>query len=149
MKAYSLILATLIVCLFASCATLGDGKRTGLQVADYINKGQADQLTKLSSTPFIIDRDIVNLPADTATFWKALAATGFKLDAKTVSRILPRDSNGIKVFGDSMEIRTFFAKYVDPKAVLVELTATDGRKLLLILKDMGVKSMLYGLKGPY
>ena len=148
MKRVCLCLAA-IALLLASCATIGDGKVAGLKVADYIDKGQADDLTKLSSVPFIVDADIVNLPADISTFWKAIVATGFKVNQKAVSRLIKKDAEGIKTFGDTMEIRTFFAKYIDPQAVLVELSAADGRKLLLILKDFGPKSVLYGLKGPY
>ena len=143
------LIAISFLVLLASCETIGDGKTTGLQVASYINQGQADQLTKLSSVPFIIDRDIVNIPADIGVFWKAFTATGFKVEQSQVSQLLARDAAGIKAFGDTMEIRSFFSKYVDPKAVLVQLDAKDGRKLLLIVKDQGSKSVLYGFKGPY
>jgi len=137
------------VLLFASCASTGNPEKSALAVADLVDQGQTERLTSISAVPFLVDREIVSLPSDVATFWKSLRTAGFHVAKSSILRIFSADSEGIKAFGTSFEVKAFFSKYVDPKATIVELVAADGRKFLLVVREKGPDTILYGFKGTY
>jgi len=144
-----LVSCVLAVLMLASCASLKNGEATTLRVDQYIEQGNSDELSHLSASPFLIDAEIVKLPADTNTFWKSLANLKFRTGALKVTESLPTDASGQAIFGDSLEIRSFFAKYVDPAARVLVAETASGKKFAFVVKEQSSTSILYAFKGPY
>ncbi len=66
----------------ASCASLQHSWDQGSVegVADLINAGQSPKLAAMSSTPFLVDGEIVPLKSDVAGFWDGIVKSGFKVE---------------------------------------------------------------------
>jgi hypothetical protein len=141
----------LAVAVLTSCATLQRSQDEGnaRQVTDLVDSGQAEKLAAMSALPFLLDQEIVLLPADTAAFWKALAAAGFHLGAAGLLRALPAAPENFSESAPSMEVKTFFKKYVHEGARILELETGAGRKVLLIIGEEAFSRKIYGFKGPY
>ena len=77
-----------IVFLLASCTTLQRTTDEGgaAYVAGLLNDGQAVKLAKLSSSPFLVDGEIIALPEDTAAFWEGVVKAGIRLDPERFGR---------------------------------------------------------------
>ncbi len=137
--------------LFSSCAGLQRSRDRGdaRLVADLINSGKPQELARMSAVPFLLDGEIVTLPADVAAFWQNALKSGFRVPNPELGRALPLKADSYKEFADSMEVKTFFKKYADRDARLLELESSSGRKVLLLLKDSWGTRKLYGMKGPY
>ena len=118
-------------------------------VARLINDGQGQALAAMSSTPFLVDGEIVAMKPDVATFWSGIIKAGFKVDGATLTQGAPLTADSYKQFADTMEVKSFFSQYVKKDARILELrTATAGDRILLIFRDSYSKT-IYGFKGPF
>jgi len=140
-----------VVLLLFSCASMQRSRdQSGmLSVARLIESGQSDTLARLSGVPFLLDQEILLLPADVAVFWKGLVAAGYRLEGPELDRGSTPGPESYKDFKDSMDVRVFFKKYVKPGTRLLELHTRDGRRtLLLYRRTIGTRQIL-GFKGPF
>jgi hypothetical protein len=83
----------LLSVLFASCASLSVQDRENSRlVSDLINSGQAGELSAMSASPFLLDQEVVLLPADVTAFWKGICDAGLKATAPeaAAARASPR-----------------------------------------------------------
>ena len=145
----SLALAGLVLLLF-SCASLQRSRDQSemLSVARLIGTGQSGTLAGLSAVPFLLDQEILLLPADVASFWKGLVGAGYRLEAPELDRGIPTGPESYKEFKDSMDVRVFFKKYVKPGTRLLELRTSDGRRILLLYRSTPCSRQILGFKGP-
>ncbi len=135
----------------SSCASLQRGWDQGNveMVARLINSGQGQALAGMSSTPFLVDGEIVSMKPDVATFWNGIIKAGFKVEGATLTQGAPLTPDSYKQFADTMEVKSFFSQYVEKDARILELhTATSGDRILLIFRDSYSKT-IYGFKGPF
>jgi hypothetical protein len=137
--------------LLSSCASLQRSWDQGNveTVARLINEGHADKLTAMSATPFLVDGEIVALKADIASFWSGIVKAGFKVERATLLQGAPLAADSYAQFANTMEVKSFFAQYVQKEARILELrTSQSGKKIVLIFGDSWFKKTLYGFKGP-
>ena len=143
-------IALAVVLLFASCTSLQrmSDERGAAWVAQELNGGNAADLAAVSSSPFLLDGEIIALPADTAAFWNGMAKAGLKLDPE-LSRAVEIGADSWREFGSSRDVKVFFEKYVAEGARLFELRTVDGRKVLVLYRASWGSRRLYGFKGPF
>jgi hypothetical protein len=143
------ILTLAAVLAMASCATLQRDQRRVESIAGLVNSGQAETLTSMSTLPFLLDQEILVLPQDVAFFWKSMLAAGYRLDDPQVERSSPVGPDSYREFRYSMEVRTFFKKYVKRGTRLLDLKTSDGRRVLLLVHSTAFSRRISGFKGPF
>ena len=140
------------ILVLASCASLQRAWDQGNveAVAKLINERQPEKLAAMSSTPFLVDGEIVALKGDVASFWRGIVKAGFRVEGVTLGQGSGLTGESYKQFADTMEVKTFFAQYVKKDARILEMrTSTSGDRILLILRESGSSKTIYGFKGPF
>ncbi|HTP58323.1 MAG TPA: hypothetical protein VMM82_05355, partial [Spirochaetia bacterium] len=109
--------------LLSGCASLQRSWDQGNvdMVARLINNGQGQALAAMSSTPFLVDGEIVAMKPDVATFWNGIIKAGFKVEGATLTQGVPLTADSYKQFADTMEVKSFFSQYVKRDARILEL----------------------------
>ncbi len=143
------VLALAALLALASCATLQRDERRVQHIARLVNSGQAERLTAMSTVPFLLDQENLVLPQDVAFFWKSILAAGYRLEEPEVERGSAVGPDSYRDFRDSMEVRTFFKKYLKKGTRLLELKTLDGRRVLLLVRYTAFSRRISGFKGPY
>jgi len=135
----------------ASCASLQYSWDRGSveSVVALINTGQAAKLSSISTTPFLVDGEIVLLKADVAGFWDGIVKSGYKVENPVLQSGEPVSPDGYKRFADTMEVRAFFAQYVKKDNRILELKTSAGGRILLLMHDGWFSKSIQGFKGPY
>jgi hypothetical protein len=152
MKRFAVVLAvTVLALMIASCASLQRSRDTGSvrTVAGLINDRDAAALSSMSSVPFLLDHEIVALQRDVQAFWGTALETGFRVEEPTLERGLRVDAESYREFYDSMEVKTFFKKYLKKNTRLLELRTLGGQRILLLVTDTWFKRTINGFKGPF
>jgi hypothetical protein len=141
----------LAVVLLSSCASMQRSQDQGSirLFADLINSGKPEKLAQMSARPFLVDREIVALPADVATFWQGLVKAGFRVGETEMESASPLSADSYRLFSNSMEVKTFFSKYVSKNARLLEMRTSTGQRILLVAGDEWMTKKIYGFKGPF
>jgi hypothetical protein len=136
----------------ASCASFQHSWDQGnvTTVADLINSGQSAKLAAMSSTPFLVDGEIVALKTDVAGFWEGIIKAGYKVGGPQLGAAAPASADSYKQFADTFEVKAFFTQYVKKDTRILELKTSSGKSVLLIIKDaLFSKKIIQGFKGPY
>jgi hypothetical protein len=141
----------LVVILLASCASIQRSKDEGNveRISELINTGQAEKLTAMTELPFLLDQEIIVLAKDVATFWSTIIEVGFKVEEPVLERGVKVGPESYKEFYDSMEVKTFFKKYLKKQSRLLELKTNTGQRILLLVTDTLFTRTIHGFKGPY
>jgi len=141
----------LLVVLLASCASIQRSKDEGNieRISELVNAGQAEKLTAMTELPFLLDQEIIVLAKDVATFWSTIVEVGFKVEEPALERGVKVGPDSYKEFYDSMEVQTFFKKYLKKQSRLLELKTSTGQKILLLVTDTLFTRTIHGFKGPY
>jgi hypothetical protein len=138
--------------VLASCASLQHSWDQGnvSTIAKLINAGQSSKLAAMSSTPFLVDGEIVALKPDVAGFWDGIIKAGYKVEGPQLGAAAPVSTESYKQFADTFEVKAFFAQYVKKDTRILELKTSTGTSVLLIIKDaLFSKKIIQGFKGPY
>ncbi len=151
MRALKLGAVVVTVVALASCASLQRARDSGNveRFSTLINSGQAERLAELSVEPFLLDQEIVLLPRDVETFWRGVVSAGFRVEEPELERGVAATPDSYGEFADTMEVRTFFAKYVRPGTRLLTLKTADGRRMLLLVRQRFCAREIRGFKGPF
>ena len=149
MKKILLLLA--VALLVSSCATMKMSKdeKDIYYISDLINTGDDAYLAKMSQLPFLVDQEIIVLAKDVSTFWSTIVEVGFKVEEPSLERGVKVTSESYKEFYDSMEVETFFKKYLEKQSRLLELQTNTGQRILLLVTDTLFTRTIHGFKGPY
>lgn len=150
-KTASALAAAVAVLLLSSCASIQraqDQGRVG-QIAGLINAGNAEKLAAMSAVPFLLDQEIVPLRQDIDAFWREVAKAGFTIDGPALEKGTPVTAESFRTFADTMEVKTFFTRYLPKGARVLELTTGSGRRIILLVRDTLFSRTLYGFKGPF
>jgi hypothetical protein len=144
---YLLLLAVLL----ASCASIQRSKDEGNieRISELINTGQAEKLTAMTELPFLLDQEIIVLAKDVETFWNTIVEVGFKVEEPSLERGVKVGPDSYKEFYDSMEVETFFKKYLEKRSRLLELKTNTGQRIALLVTDTLFTRTIHGFKGPY
>jgi hypothetical protein len=140
-----------VLLALSSCASIQRGQDQGRvgRIAGLINSGDAEKLAAMSSVPFLLDQEIIPLRDDIAGFWKDVVKAGFKVEGPALENGAAVTADSYKAFADTMEARTYFAKYVKKGARVLELSTSGGRRIVLLVRDTLFSRTLYGFKGPF
>ncbi len=142
--------AAVTVLLLASCASQQERDKNNVDlVVKQINDGQADKLAAMSSTPFLVDGEIVSLKPDIAAFWKGIVNAGFRVEKATFELGGPVSAESYKYFADTMEVKSFFSQYVKKDARVLAFRSTKGERIFIIVRESGSSRTIYGFKGPF
>ena len=137
--------------VLSSCASLQRFQDEGDldRVATLINAGRSEGLAAMSLTPFLLDQEIIVLPADVSTFWENVAKAGFRVEGAVLARAFSVAADSYREFADTMEVKSFFSQYVKEGARILELETSAGQRVLLLGRSEWFAWKLLGFKGPY
>jgi hypothetical protein len=126
--------AALLILLIGACTTTPYSQREEnvQKIVELIQKGESAALIAQSQLPFLFDGEIVMLERDLRTLWTNLAEAGFSLQNPQIEYLGPAGRYSYSPFADSMEVRTFFKKYLPEKSSIVRITAENGVFFLLL-----------------
>jgi hypothetical protein len=136
--------------LMGSCSTLPytPSEKKVQKLVGLINRGGVLAVKGLSSAPFILDGEILLRQVDVDTAWSNLEASGFSLGTPAIASIARIGADSYALFGDSMDARVFFKKYLDKNSVLVTLDAAEGRYYLILNREVSGYPRIQGFRGP-
>lgn len=139
------------VITLASCASLQHSwdQDSVKQVADLLNAGQPQKLAAMSVTPFLVDGEIVLLKNDVAAFWEGVTKAGFRVDGAALDQGTPVTEESYKQFASTMEVKSFFARYVKKDSRILTMTSSTGRRILLVMRSEWFSRQVMGFKGPF
>jgi hypothetical protein len=145
------VAACAVSLLLASCASLQRSADSGVvrTVANLINAGDARKIAAMSATPFLVDGEVVVLPADILGFWTDAAKAGFKVDGAALDTGTPVIADSAGLFAGTMEVKAFFTRYVPKGSRIIDLTTATGAHVRLIVHSGLFSTKIYGFKGPF
>ena len=144
------VVSILILIALTSCTTMKavPNEKAIERFIDLYNSGDTVRMTEMTSIPMLIDGEIVARNSDADHFWNSLAKAGFTLDGSESYTVEPVGSNSSLLFGDTMEVSTFFIKYVPETAVIVRIKGPGGDFILLLSGRKGRYPFIFGFTGP-
>jgi hypothetical protein len=147
----ALVVPLLVSVVLASCASIQRSRDQGSvrQVANLINSGDSGRLTSVSASPFLLDGEIVPLPADVASFWQGIVKAGFRVEGAALDKGAPVGAESYRDFADTMEVKSFFARYVKDGTRILELTTSAGTRIRLLTRSQWFSWKILGFKGPF
>ena len=84
-----------------------------------------------------------------AALWDGMAKAGFRIAEAASVTAIPLDADSYRRFASTMEVKTFFGKYVSGRGSIVEVEAGRSRILLLLDRGRGPgRALIVGFKGP-
>ena len=149
MKKIFILLLTLTVVAVVGCVSLKQQYHdTAEDVIELINKGETEKLSEMTQTPFILDGEIIILKNDMASFWQNIVKADFKIKDPTVIEASPANEETYKHFAGTMEVETYFKKYLSDKGHVIVIETDRFMLLLLMDKTKKGKIRIIGFKGP-
>jgi len=143
-----LFLMVIIIVGLSSCASLKFVQKEDdvIKIIDLINKGDSKTLTTVSVTPFLFDGEILMLDSDIDILWKNITDAGFTLQAPSVVKIEEIGVESSRFFGDSMDIRSYFDRYLPETARITHIQAGAVNMLLLLNGKKDGYPQIHGIK---
>ncbi|RKX84499.1 MAG: hypothetical protein DRP57_05770 [Spirochaetes bacterium] len=150
MKKIMLIAAAALLVL-SSCASFIHMQDTNTvnSFTDLINTGKTDKLVKMSKTPFLLDQEIIVLTRDIKTLWRNIIKAGYKIKEPQFKNGEPVNENTYLEFYNSMEVKTFFKKYVKKGSRVIQFKTGNGKRIILLVEPSFFGRNIRGFKGPY
>jgi hypothetical protein len=147
----ALLVPLLVSVALASCASIQRSQDQGTvrQVANLINSGDSARLASLSASPFLLDGEIVPLAADVASFWQGIAKAGFRVEGAALDKAALVGAESYRDFADTMEVKSFFSRYVKDGTRILELTTSAGTRIRLLTRSQWFSWKILGFKGPF
>ncbi len=102
------------------------------KVVDLINHPGEEYLEDITSNPFLFDKEIIMLDKDISIMWFNLNKARFGLGNAVIKESIPVGAKDYKLFADTMEVKTYFSKYLPKDAALVKVQADNGLYYLLL-----------------
>ena len=149
MKRYVIMAAALAV--LASCASMDAARDEGdaRWLGDLMAAGNAAELVRSSSAPFLLDGEIVALAADVAAFWESAVKADLGMQGLKLAAVVPAAGDGYKEFADTFDVKTFFPKYAGKDARILRIVFASGKRMLVIVGTEGFSRKIYGFRGPF
>ncbi len=142
--------AVMLVLLVSACATTRGVPRQHAvtNLVELVNSGNIPLIGDVTNIPMLIDGEIVSRAQEASSFWKQVHAAGFRLQEQKNIPVEPVDAKTYLLFGDTMEVRTFFSKYVPKTAVTAEVQGSGGQYIFLLSGRKGKYPYIFGFTGP-
>jgi len=140
----------LFLFILGGCATLNirEQEESIHDIITLINKGENNTLMSISAIPFLFDSEIILLKNDISLIWENLAKAGFSIHDPAVKEIGYIDEEIYALFSPSMEVKTFFKKYIPEKAVLATISSKEGAFYFITGGKRTGPATLFAMKGP-
>ena len=140
--------AALAALVMVSCATRPYAQKDEkvFDLIKAINSGEA-AAKELAEAPFLFDGEIVLMQNHLTALWKNLYMAGFRMYDASIVRNHFIKENSWREFGDTMDVQTFFKKYLDENTSLVEVKARNGNFVFLLNKEVNGFPRIQGFKG--
>ncbi len=140
----------LILIALSSCTTMKavPNDKAIERFIELYNSGDTVRMTEMTSIPMLIDGEIVARTGDADFFWNRLAEAGFSFEGSNSFVVEPVDDRAKHLFGDTMEVGTFFDKYVPDTAVIVRVKGPGGDFILLLSGRKRRYPFIFGFTGP-
>lgn len=151
MRKWTYVLATLMVVVFlSSCATVKSVPRPRAveRLMELVNSGDSEMVSSLTNNPMIVDGEIVQRETDIQNFWDLVAKARFAVNTGEDYYSEKVGPETYLIFGDTMEVRTFFDKYVPKTAVTVTVDGKAGQYVFLLSGRKGRYPYIFGFTGP-
>lgn len=146
------ISAVMIIILIAlsACSTITPaGDEDAIAVIELLNSEKKAELTAISADSFLLDAEILHGSALTKALWSGLIDAGFKLDSPVIiERRLPA-SEDKELFGNSIEVETYFTKYVAADSMLFIIGSETAEIALILSPAEDGSSMISAFGGPF
>ena len=146
---YAVMVGTAVLFL-SSCASVRGvpGKSTVGNLMELVNSKDVTTMGKITNIPMLIDGEIVSREKEVTSFWAQVFKAGFRLQEQQEAVVEPVDSTALAFFGDTMEVRTFFKKYLPKTAITAEIKGTGGTYIFLLSGRSGKYPYIFGFTGP-
>ncbi|MDX9801871.1 MAG: hypothetical protein RBT69_11110 [Spirochaetia bacterium] len=129
-KSVFLLFAAALVFLsgILSCTSVpySQWNSSSAKIVDLVNSREDISLSELTYTPFLLDREIIIPEKDISMIWKNISESGFTFEEASEIGSIPIGAGDYSYFADTMEVRTWFSKYLPEKASLVKVDAKNG-----------------------
>ena len=134
MKKVLILLMIFITFLFLSCTTApySQWSSSAEKVVDLINHPGEEYLEEITTNPFLFDREIIVLDKDISMIWNNLNRSMFGFRDGVIVESVPIGADDYTLFADTMEVKTFFSKYLPEDAALVKVQAENGLYYLIL-----------------
>ncbi|HEY9593214.1 MAG TPA: hypothetical protein VHE79_01960 [Spirochaetia bacterium] len=152
MRRYILAAAVCATALaLGSCASLQRSFDEGdmRKIVDLINHGQGEALAGMSATPFLVDGEVVVLPADVAGFWAGIVKSGYRVQGAALASGTKVAADSYTLFASTMEVKSYFSRYVKDGGRVLELTTDGGKRVRILLRSAWPSWKIAGWKGPF
>ena len=145
-----LILFLPVLLIITGCATLNEKEQEESihDIISLINRGDNNKLMSISSIPFLFDGEIILLKRDITFIWENLKKAGFSIPDPVVKEIGYVNEEIYTLFSPSMEVKTFFKKYIPEKAVLATISSKEGTFYFITGGKRKGPATLFAMKGP-
>ena len=139
-----------VVLLLSACATLPVAQREARieRLLDGLNEEGLEEVLPATGSPFLLDREILILDRDIETMWTNLRKVGFSFAEYEIRSVEPVEEESFRRFGTSMDVETYFSKYLPEGAAVVSVDTRHGSFLLLTGGKVAGAPQLYGMRGP-
>ena len=140
----------IVILILSSCTTMKvvPSEKAIDRFIELYNSGDTVRMTEMTSVPMLIDGEIVARSTDADFFWTRLAEAGFTLESSENLIVEPIYEDTRLLFADTMEVKTFFEKYVPETAVIVRARGPGGEFILLLSGRKGRYPFIFGFTGP-
>ena len=134
MKKALILLMIFIAFLFISCtsAPYSQWDSSAEKVVDLINHPGEEYLEEITTNPFLFDGEIIVLDKDISMIWNNLNRSMFGFRNGVITESVPIGADDYTLFADTMEVKTFFSKYLPEDAALVKVQAENGLYYLIL-----------------
>ena len=103
----------------------------------------------MSEMPFLLDGEIVLLPADISAFWTGIVKAGFRVQGAALESGVPVTVESYRQFADTMEVKSFFSRHVKDKARILEMSTSSGKRIRILTRSTWFSWKILGFKGPF
>ncbi len=134
MKKALALLIILLSFVIISCTSVPYSRwsSSAEKVVDLINHPGEEYLEEITSNPFLLDGEIIVLDSDISMIWNNLNRSRFSFRNGVIRESLPLVAEDYSLFADTMEVKTFFSKYLPDDASLVKVEADNGLYYLIL-----------------
>jgi len=123
--------------LLASCATVpaNVSEKSVGSVINVLNSGDSSKIAEITSTPFLLDRELLENEARVVWFWDMVLAGDFNMSDSVVIQAKPAGEAWKSFFEPSEFMNLWYGKYVSEKALFAHVENEKHELYLIIDKN--------------
>ena len=131
-KTILLFLLAWVVLGLLSCTTYSMKKTSSDKVINLVNTKNSIVLSEITSLPFLFDKEIIVLGKESSIIWQNISNAGFSFEEIIDAESISVSAKDYLFFGNTMEVKTWFEKYLPKKASLVKINCKNGLYYMIL-----------------